>query len=162
MLTQEELKRQLSYDPETGVFTWAIRKTRVSIGKIAGKQKKRGYREIRVNLISYQAHRLAWLYVHGEWPKNLIDHINRDPSDNRIENLREATFSQNLRNVGVRSNSSTGVKGVSVHSLSGKYRACIRIDGKKIHLGIFPTVAEAGEAYRKAAEEAHGIFAHTA
>lgn len=160
MITQEELKQQLEYNPNTGIFTWAIRKPKVKFGAVAGRTKPKGYVEIRVNLVSYQAHRLAWLYVHGEWPDGLIDHINRDPADNRIANLRVATHQQNFRNVAASSRSSTGVKGVSPHSKSGKYRATIRVDGKRLWLGLFDTITEAGEAYREAAEVHHGDFAH--
>lgn len=160
-ITQEELKKQLHYDPETGVFTWAIRKHKVKFGAVAGRTKPKGYVEIRVNLFSYQAHRLAWLYVHGEWPEGLIDHINRNPSDNRIANLRVATYRQNFRNVPVSARSSTGVKGVSPHSKSGKYRAAIRIEGKRLWLGLFNTIDEAAAAYEAAAKAHHGEFSHS-
>ncbi|MBD1600660.1 HNH endonuclease [Pseudomonas typographi] len=160
MLTQEELKRQLSYDPDTEVFKWAIRKLKVKFGAVAGKTKPKGYIEIRVNLVSYQAHRLAWLYVHGVWPDGLVDHINRNPSDNRIENLRVANHQQNFRNVPVGRRSSTGIKGVSPHAASGKYRAAIRVDKRRIWLGLFSTVEEAAQAYRAASEAHHGEFAH--
>lgn len=159
MLTQEELKRQLSYDPGTGRFTWMIRKQKVAIGSQAGKTRPNGYREIRINLISYFEHRLAWLYMTGEWPAADIDHINRNPSDNRIENLREASRSENLRNVGPLASSSTRVRGVDFHKASSKFRARIRVSGKRIELGIFATLEEAKSAYQVAAKNLHGEFA---
>ena len=160
MLTQEELKRQLHYDPDTGIFKWAIRKPKVKFGAIAGKIKPKGYIEIRVNLVSYQAHRLAWLYVYGAWPEGLIDHINRSPGDNRIANLRTASHQQNFRNVPVGRRSSTGIKGVSPHGKSGKYRAAIRVDGRRLWLGLFNTIEEAADAYKTASTIHHGEFAH--
>ncbi|MDU9398106.1 HNH endonuclease [Pseudomonas sp. zfem003] len=159
MLTQKELKKQLSYDPETGVFTWAIRKQKVKLGSTAGKVKPNGYVEIRVNLVSYFAHRLAWLYMTGEWPEHDIDHINRNPNDNRFCNLRMATRSQNLCNVGPRSNSTTGVRGVDFHKATGKFRARIRFDGRRVDLGLFPTLEEAEQAYLSAQKLNHGEFA---
>jgi hypothetical protein len=159
-LTQAELKRQLNYDPEIGVFTWAIRKPKVQMDAVAGKVKANGYGEVRINLVSYGTHRLAWLYVHGEWPDGIVDHINRDPTDNRINNLRVVTYSQNYRNVGPRKNSKTGVKGVCMHNLSGKYRATIRIEGRRLYLGLFETAEAAKAAYEKAAIEHHGGFAY--
>lgn len=159
LITQQELMRQIHYDPASGVFTWAIRKPKVKLGSVAGKLRPNGYREIRVNLSSYFEHRLAWLYVHGVWPEHALDHINRNPSDNRISNLREATQTQNLRNIGPRSNSKTGIKGVSLHRISGKYRAVIRTDGPRLWLGLFDTVDEAAAAYKAAAEKYHGEFA---
>lgn len=159
MLTQEELKKQLSYDPETGVFTWAIRKPKVKFGSTAGKVRPKGYVEIRVNLVSYFAHRLAWLYMTGSWPEADIDHINRDPSDNRFSNLRPASRSQNLCNVGALSTSKTGIRGVDLHKATGKYRARIRSDGKRIELGLFASIEDAAEAYRAAQNLHHGEFA---
>ncbi|MEH6483093.1 MULTISPECIES: HNH endonuclease [Pseudomonas] len=158
-ITQEELKRQLCYDPSTGLFTWAIRKPKVKFGAIAGKIKANGYVEIRVNLISYFSHRLAWLYVYGEMPTADIDHINRDPGDNRIDNLRLATRAQNLCNVGALTTSMTGERGVDFHKASGKYRARIRYGGKRVELGLFDSIAKAAAAYKEAAEKHHGEFA---
>ncbi|PPS61017.1 HNH endonuclease signature motif containing protein [Pseudomonas sp. BRM28] len=114
LLTRERLREQLTYDRETGEFRWAVRKQKVKLGSVAGKVKKSGYVEIRIDLVSYQAHRLAWLYVTGQWPQGDIDHINRSPGDNRFVNLREASRSQNLCNVGALSTSATGVRGVDL------------------------------------------------
>lgn len=158
MLTAEILRQQLLYDPETGIFTWRIRKQKVRPGLVAGKTKPNGYIEIRVNRISYQAHRLAWLYMSGSWPDGDIDHINRKPSDNRFCNLRQATRAQNLCNVGALSTSSTGVRGVDFHKASGKFRARIRFDGRRVELGLFESVEEARAAYARARERHHGAF----
>lgn len=162
MLTHERLREQLSYDPETGEFRWAARKQKVKIGSIAGKVKKSGYVEIRIDLVSYQAHRLAWFYMRGSWPQGDIDHINRNPGDNRLVNLRDATRSQNLCNVGALSTSATGVRGVDLHKASGKYRARIRANGKRIELGLFTTIDEARMAYAAAQNTHHGQYAECA
>ncbi|WP_177333758.1 HNH endonuclease signature motif containing protein [Pseudomonas sp. NBRC 111127] len=162
MLTHERLREQLSYDPETGEFRWAVRKQKVKLGSIAGKVKKAGYVEIRIDLVSYQAHRLAWLYMTGKWPQGDIDHINRNPGDNRFENLREASRSQNLCNVGALATSSTGVRGVDLHKASGKYRARIRVSGMRIELGLFATLDEARAAYAAARNTHHGRYAEGA
>lgn len=158
MITHERLKSQLRYDPDLGVFTWVAKKQKVKIGAIAGKVRPNGYVEIRVDLVSYQAHRLAWLYMTGEWPGDDIDHINRNPSDNSFKNLRPATRSQNLCNVPALSTSSTGARGVDFHKASGRYRARIRADGRRIDLGLFKTIEDASAAYQEAAAKFHGGF----
>lgn len=157
MLTQAELMRQMKYDPITGEFMWSIRKPKVSPGKIAGKLKPSGYIEIRVNRVSYQAHRLAWLFVHGDWPSGIIDHINGLRHDNRIENLRIATRAENARNSKARKVSSTGIKGIS--PAGKKFRAQMKIGDVKLHLGYFATKEEAGVAYQDEAQKLHGEFA---
>lgn len=100
MLTQEELKRMLHYESETGIFTWKINKRGpVKRGDVAGKTNGRGYRVIKIDGAYYYAHRLAWFYITGNWPKE-TDHINRVKTDNRMVNLREVTHSLNNRNRG--------------------------------------------------------------
>lgn len=91
MLTAERLREVLEYDPAIGVFRWLIKPCgQISIGDIAGCRHGEGYVQIRVIGRIYLAHRLAWLYMTGEWPISLIDHRNLDRSDNRWSNLREA------------------------------------------------------------------------
>lgn len=157
MLTQNELMRQLTYNPLTGVFAWAIRKPKVKLGAVAGTIKHNGYIAIRVNLKSYGAHRLAWLYVTGEWPEFQIDHKNGVRTDNRFSNLRGATQAENARNAPASKNSSTGIKGIS--PAGSRFRAQIRIGKRKLHLGYFSTKEEAAKAYVAATNEQHGDFA---
>src|SRR6266550_4589715 len=119
MLSAEELRRIAHYDPDTGEFTWLQNRVRAK----AGTKAKRGwgpYVWLRINSKLYLAHRLAWLYVHGEEAKGYIDHINCDQSDNRLVNLREATHRQNLCNRGRNKNNTTGYKGVCLIE-PGKY-----------------------------------------
>ena len=101
MLTQAELKQLLIYDPVTGVFINRVtRNSQALIGNEAGTNHPDGYRHMKINHKCYLAHRLAWLYVHGEWPDGQIDHINGNRKDNRIENLRLVCNKQNSENPG--------------------------------------------------------------
>jgi hypothetical protein len=99
-LTVDELHQKLDYDPSTGMFQWrnVTRKRCHSVGWFKGSRNKKGYLNIKIGRVLFQAHRLAWLHVHGNWPQFVIDHINRDKSDNRIENLRDVTVKENLAN----------------------------------------------------------------
>lgn len=152
-ITAEYLRSILHYESETGIFTWKVSTSRnVKAGDVAGSQNGDGYMQIRVCSRSYLAHRLAWLYEHGEWPKDQIDHINRDRSDNRIENLREVTNKQNHQNRSKPSNNTSGHPGVSWDKRASKWRARIEHNQKQIHLGLFTDLEEALSA-RKAAEK---------
>lgn len=161
-LTHDRLLEVLSYDPLTGVFRWRISLSRRNhIGDQAGTVAEDGYRVIQIDGWHYKASRLAWLYVHAQWPSDRIDHEDLDRDNNRIKNLREATESQNAANVGLLASNTSGFKGVSLGSLnrSKPWRAAIRKNQKRKFLGWFATAAEAGAAYQLAAEEAHGEFA---
>jgi hypothetical protein len=159
MLTQERLKQLLNYDPETGVFTWKEdRRGGAKAGCVAGSYT-RGYREVRIDSRRYLSHRLAWLYIHGSFPVDELDHINRIKSDNRIANLREATHGQQGYNQGRRSNNRSGFKGGCWHKQRRKWLAQIMINGKRKHLGYFSTALEAALAYDKAAIRLFGPFA---
>lgn len=112
MHTFEQLSSVLKYDPQSGEIVWIKRPAnRVFIGKEAGAMKD-GYKVIRYGRANYRAHRLAWLLMTGAWPKESIDHINGDRSDNRWSNLREADPSENMWNQRKRSDNASGVKGV--------------------------------------------------
>ena len=140
ILTQAEVKTRLHYDPATGVFTW--RK-----GGVAGYCEGR-YRAIWFNGTGYKVHRLAWLYMTGDWPKDELDHINRDRYDNRWANLREADRFLNCQNAGTRSDNTSGVRGVSFKS--GKWRARINVNRKERHLGAFDDFDDAVTARKQA------------
>lgn len=144
VITQQRLREVLDYDPETGEFRWLVATgRRVNVGDLAGTDSY-GRRFIRIDKRRYRAHRLAWLYVHGRWPANEIDHINGVADDNRIANLREATRSQNCENRRKpKRNSTSGFLGVWTHKATGKLRAQIVHNGKNYHLGLFncPTAA---------------------
>ena len=149
MLTQKRLKELLEYNPETGIF---IRKTaiaQVKAGSIVGYSQS-GYLAARLDASPYYLHRLAWIYVHGYFPKDQIDHINCIRKDNRIVNLREATDAENRQNMpNLRKDNVTGFTGVSPHKATGKFRARVKINGKEIHLGLFETKEQAYEIHIK-------------
>jgi len=160
MIIQEELKRQLHYNPDTGIFTRIVSNSnRVKIKSIAGWYTSNGYIYIDINCTSYSSHRLAWLYMTGNWPEDQIDHINHVRDDNRWLNLRECTNAQNGANAGKPKNNTSGYKGVSWNKGVKKWTAQIMFNYKKIHLGCFTCKHEAAEAHNAKALELHGEFA---
>lgn len=163
MLTQERLKELLNYDPDTGVFTRLISlSSRSKVGSVAGFFDSEGYREMRVSGQRCKAHRLAWFYVHGYWPKYQIDHINGIKDDNRLSNLRESTHSENAMNRGVQKNNTSGYKGVSYVKKIMKWQAVIKINKKQKFIGHFDTPYLAHLAYKEASEKTHGTFSRLA
>ena len=158
MLTQETLKQHLHYNPETGIFTRIYSKMRPDcIGKQLGCVDGSGYIIISVLDKLYRAHRLAWLYMYGEFPKFDIDHKNRNKADNRIINLREATRQQNIFN-SVKKNNSSGITGVSAIPNRKNWRARTCINGKSIYIGTYKTKEEAAKAYKDFVEQIHKEF----
>lgn len=156
VLAQDRLKELLQYDADTGRFVWKIKPNRrVVVGTEAGANKD-GYVVIRLSGVNYFAHRLAWLYVHGKWPNEHIDHINGDRADNRLCNLRDVNRSTNMRNMRAHKDSMVPLVGVSIDSRRSKpYRASIYTDGKHKHIGYFATADEARVAYMQAKEKYH-------
>jgi hypothetical protein len=144
MLNWDRLKELLHYDHDTGVFTWRKDKCSVKAGSIAGGKTCNGYITISIDGTAILAHRLAWFYCFKEWPEKGIDHINRDRSDNRLDNLREADQTLNNYNNSIRKDNTSGYKGVYLHG-SG-YRARVVNKGKNYNLGTFETAEEANEA----------------
>lgn len=159
-LTQEDVRELFDYDPATGLFL--RRKTTnqsARKGEVVGTLDRYGYLKVRIKKRSYKLHRIAWLYVHGSFPRALLDHVNGVRSDNRIANLRECNHSQNGCNMRPKAGTSSGIKGVSWVASAGKWKAQIGVNYKDIFLGHFDTAEEAGEAYRVAAQKYHGEFA---
>lgn len=157
-VTVERLREVLNYDPASGIFTWRISTcTRPLAGRVAGRIVAKGYISIGIDSVHYFAHRLAWLYVHGEWPNGLIDHINGKEADNRIANLRvvdDRTNKENQHKASIH-NKSTGLLGVSFHKAGGKYTAQIHHNRRKIHLGSFNDPNTAHMAYLEAKRRIH-------
>lgn len=156
-LSQSRLKEVYDYDLLTGIFTRKIKVgTSGEIGSIAGTENAKGYLILRLDNKYYLAHRLAWLYVTGEWPDALIDHVNQNKSDNRFENLREANQSENMQNrTKPTSRNKTGFLGVSFRKDTGKYSAEIWLNYKKKSLGCYETAEEASEVYKNAKRQMH-------
>ncbi|MGC4025921.1 MAG: HNH endonuclease [Mesorhizobium sp.] len=145
----EFVREVLDYNPDTGSFIWKHRPRLHFVserewkrwnarhqGKAAGGVDGKGYLQIGLNGVKHYAHRLAWLYVHGQLPKAQIDHIDRNKANNALSNLHDVTDLENKRNRPIQANNSTGVNGVE-ELQSGKFRAHIRIDGRRHYLGTF-------------------------
>ena len=158
MLTHERLVHLLDYDPLTGLFRWRSSvSSKTKSGKIAGTTTKRGYVVICLDYQLYYAHRLAWFFVHGVWPKDEIDHKDRCKGHNWLDNLREAHGSQNQANRVAQARNATGHKGVTLHK--GRYMARMAYRGKQMYLGRYDTPEEAVEARRVLAAKLAGEFA---
>lgn len=152
ILTQQELLALLIYCLETGIFTWRVSTSnRVKVGDVAGTPDGHGYLVIRINSKRYKAHRLAWLYVHGVWPPAEIDHINRVKTDNRIDNLKEVSHIENMRNLSRARNNTSGHVGVTWDKAKKRWNAQIQHEGKHINLG-YCIEQEDANAARKAGE----------
>lgn len=156
LLTADRLKELLLYDQETGVFTWRTgRGVTTKHGDVAGSIASHGYRLITVDGKRYRAHRLAWLYVHGAWPEEEVDHINQKKDDNRIANLRHATHWENSQNRPMQANNKSGYRGVSKRKGRERWVAKIYTRGKCRLLGEFSSPEQANAAYQAAARELH-------
>lgn len=156
MITLEELKEILTYNPETGLFTRKTSSGGQKVGSIAGSPHPKGYVRIQLKGKTYLAHRLAWFITYSEWPANDVDHINGLRNDNRILNLREATRSENMQNLLVPTPNETGYPGVYINR--NKYSSKITINGESKHLGSFDTAEEASNAYLLAKKELHPYY----
>ena len=156
-VTNAQLREALHYEPATGVFTWLITRGAVRAGQRAGCSKD-GYIYIGIRGIQYYAHRLAWFYMTGDWPP-LLDHRDRDKSNNSFDNLRIATRPQNMANSSASRTNTSGARGVSWDRKLGKWVAAITVHGRRQYLGLFPNVDAAQAAYNHAAVSAYGEFA---
>jgi hypothetical protein len=155
----EFVRESLDYDPETGVIRWKVNRSQKKAGELAGFTKSDGYKIITINRRQIGCHTIAWAIYHGEWPSLLIDHIDMNHANNRIENLRLATIAQNQHNATLKRGNTTGYKGVSFQKRDNRYRAQIQVHKKRIALGWFETADEAAHAYNKAAITHHGEYA---
>lgn len=170
--TPEELRKLLRYEPDTGKLFWrpreaglfssngrAIRWNTIYSGAEAfTSYNSSGYRHGKIFGKLYRAHRVAWAIVTGDWPDNEIDHINGDRTDNRMNNLRAATRAENARNSGIRSDNTSGHKGVRWINTRRKWGARIRISGSNKHLGYFESYEAACASYSWAVEKYFGEF----
>jgi hypothetical protein len=149
------------FDLKDGRLFWRVQRkgmNRPSVGLDAGHKHSGGYRVVSIGGRLFFEHRVVFAMTHGRWPTGEIDHINMRRADNRPENLREATHSQNLFNKPKYGNNTSGIKGISWHKASKKWMACISAQGKNIYLGIHEDI-ELAELIREcAAEKYHGEF----
>ena len=161
-ITQDELKEIFNYDSDTGVFRWkTVNKfSTMKVGDIAGNiDKTTGYCGIKYNSRRYKSHRLAWLYVYRKIPVDkVIDHVDGNPSNNRISNLRLCLQSENMRNRKIGRDNKSGHKGVSWHKSSGKWKVQVSVDSKVVHLGLYITREEASAVYNEFCQQHHGEF----
>ena len=166
-LTQEFLQRILDYNPITGIFTWKwrpekhLRRNHMYAGKTAGTVTESGYIMISVDKIQYQAHILAFIYMTGNYPPSEeVDHKDTKRTNNAWSNLRPATTTQNRANSSLRSDNTSGHKGVTWHAGTQKWRTKLKIHGKDVHVGLFNSVNAAHEAYMEAAHKLFGEYAN--
>ena len=152
MLTQEKLKEMLRYDESTGVFTWRTPRPRVKVGDNAGCTNARGYCMIETGCKAYGAHRLVWLYVHGEFPPDQIDHINGIKTDNRLVNLRAVTNAQNSQNRKTQKSVSCH-RGVCWSKEKGKWVVRTRLNNVLHFRGYFANLDDAVLAAKSQRDE---------
>jgi hypothetical protein len=159
-LTAARLRELLRYDPATGAFVWLVTNSaRRPAGSPAGERKPSGYVLIGIDGRRYRAHRLAWLWMTGEWPNLQVDHRDTDRANNRWSNLRLATNQQNQINSRAPKNSTSGVKGVFWSKQTGKWAAKLNVAGRQIHGGFHDNIEDAASAYLNLARSHFGEFA---
>jgi hypothetical protein len=160
MIDQKHLKTQLHYNPETGCFTWLVCKKGLRAGTVSNNITTAGggkmYKRIRIDQKDYLAHRLAFLYMTGSFPKETVDHIDGDGLNNIWSNLRDVSISENNRNLRIRSDNSSGITGVTRRSDGKKWVAQIWVNGKFKYLGFFEEIEDAAAA-RYTAEKKYGF-----
>jgi hypothetical protein len=156
-VTAARLRELLHYDPDTGIFTRKVRTShRINVGDKAGSLRPDGYLKISLHHKAFLSHRLAWLYMTGEWPEHQIDHINGVRTDNRFVNLRDVTPTHNQQNQRVAHvrNKSCGLLGVTL-ARNNKWQAQICVNKRQTFIGLFDTPQEASEAYLTAKRKMH-------
>ena len=158
VVTQRRLLELFHYNPDTGVFTWRCGRR---AGKRAGSNDGKGYRRTSADGREYRVSRLAWLYVHGRWPDEQMDHINGNKADDRMSNLRPATVHQQAANRhGANKDNVTGIRGVYL-TRYGKYQVRAKKDGKNFAGGSFATLEDAERASRELRVRLFGTYAGT-
>ena len=163
-ITVKQIKERLNYDPNTGILTWksVVRYSNRRIGQQAGRVNSLGYRQVELLGKKRKATNLIWYMQTGVYPsEKIIDHKNRIKSDDRWENLRESTWAQNQANTGIRSDNTSGYKGIHYCKNINKWRATLQYNKKKVHIGYFDNKKTAARHYRKAAIKYYGSYACT-
>ena len=163
-LTHERLLEVLSYEPETGLFRWKVKIAKQTIvGEVTSQRPNaQGYLRIRIDVELFLAHRLAVFYMTGSWPEATVDHRHRDRTNNRWDEIRPASYSQNGANKAICARNTSGFKGVSWNADCQCWQAHIMVNKKSMYLGLFENPEDAAEAYMAAAVEHFGEFARAA
>jgi hypothetical protein len=156
MITPERLHDLLRFDPETGRFEWKVPRRGVKRGSQPGTLRPDGYLQINLDGRVYKTHRLAWLAHYGEWPSGFIDHINGDPTDNRIANLRSVSPAGNAQNQKLRCTNTSGEQGITWFARDNKWWVKLTKERRVIHIGYFDDMRDAVIA-RDAAYKAAGF-----
>lgn len=153
MNLEEEILRKLRYDRESGYLFWkeiknpSTKNEKIYNGRFSNKKtgwlNSRGYLKINIYKKSLLGHRIIWFLEYGSWPSKDLDHIDGNPSNNKLDNLREVTKSENLRNCKRRQDNTSGITGVHYNKRQNQWTACVVLKGKKKHLGTFETKEEA-------------------
>jgi len=160
MPSKEVILQKLSFDPTNGVFYHLKSEKRSKRGSVAGTKQKNGYRILKINKKSYGAHRVAWFLFTGIDPIGKeVDHVNRDPSDNRPSNLRLVNKSQNQCNSKIRKDNTSGERGVYWYAPRKKWQVSVRLNGKDYFGGRFSCFKEAQESAKKLRLKIHGEYA---
>ena len=156
MLTKDIVLSLLEYDKSSGIFKWKeSRGGYAKKGMVAGGVDSKGYVQIKINRKLYLAHRLVWLVEFGQFPKMHIDHVDRNPKNNAIQNLRLCTRFENQQNVGVRKTNTSGHVGVSYVKRSNKWLSYISVNKKTVRLGLFESIGDAVDARTNAKSKFH-------
>ena len=151
--TQDQVRALFDY--KDGGLYWKTPRNKIRVGDRAGHTNKRGYRKIKINSNCYQEHHVIWLWHHGTWPKDQIDHINRIRDDNRIENLRECSNAENHQNRKLSPKNTSGQTGVYWSKVANKWHSRITLNNKRIHLGFYDNLEDAAAAYLVAKKQHH-------
>lgn len=139
----DRLKEVLKYEPDTGDWIWIKSLSNAApVGHICN-YRPGGYLKIRIDGKLYRAGRLAFLYMTGKWPKGIIDHKDRNPFNDRWNNYRDVTQSDNMKNISARSDNTSGYKGVSFNKQHKKWESYINSKGKRFGLGLYTDIKEA-------------------
>ena len=159
-ITQESIRKIIHYDPVTGKMTWIVKvNSRVQVGGKVGSIDSKGYMRTKINSVEYRLHRLAWLYMTGSFPTGVIDHINRDKTDNRWSNLRDCNHSDNITNAPMQRHNTLGVKNVSPDITNGGFIASVCKDGI-YHKKRFKSIPDAHAWAAQKRRELHMEFCH--
>jgi len=148
-MTQSELKELVSYNKNSGIFTWNKTRRGCKLGSVSGSVNSRGYHEIKINGKRYLSHRLAFLYENGRFPKNEVDHIDHDKLNNKFSNLREVEKLENARNQKLHKSNSSGICGVRFRKSRNRWIAEIHINSKTQHIGSFTSKEDAVKARKE-------------